>query len=148
MKDEQKIAQVNRAREIQNKHRYYQEHKHEIMNHSDAFGKLRAIDVWGISLPALDRMLERRGDGKIPAIDKRAMYPDGESYSQGVVKAFIRTMEELKNTISNLEDQLAGKDAIIAEKDKRIKQIQEDKQSFSGYQKEETIMQEFLRQIK
>lgn len=148
MKDEQKIAQVNRAREIQPKHRYYQEHKHEIMNTSDAFGKLRAIEEWGISLPALDRMLERRGDGKTPAIDKRAMYPDGESYSQGVVKAIIHTIEELKNTLSNLEDQLAGKDAVIAEKDKRIKQLQEEKQSFSGYQKEETIMQELLRQIK
>lgn len=150
MENAQKIAQVNRGKEIQSKRKYYQEHKHEIVKDAISFGPGYAMDKWGINLITLQQYIERSGNGKAPAIYKQAMYPDGESYSQGVVKAIIHTIEDLKDTISKLDDQLARKDAIIAEKDTKIKKLQEEKQSFGalGWQKEETIMEELLNQIK
>lgn len=133
------------------RHKRFQRQEGEIANYANAFGILAAMERYDIrSVLTVQKIMERRGDGKTPAVDKRAMYPDGESYCQGVVKAIIHTVEEFKDTISNLADQLAGRDAIIAEKDKRIKQLQEEKQSFGalGCQKEETIMQELLSKIK
>lgn len=135
----------------QERHKRYQRDEGVIVRDALAFGPIAAMDKHDVrSVLTIEKMMKRRCNGPVPIIDKPALYPSSESYCQGVVKGIIFAIEELKNTVSNLENLLAGKDAIIAEKDKRIKQLQHDRQSFGelGRQKEDTLMQELLNQVK
>ena len=126
------------------RHKRFQRQEGEIANYANAFGVLAAMERYDIrSVLTVQKIMERRGDGKTPAVDKRAIYPDGESYYESIVKSIVAT-------ISKLQGEVAQRDTRIAELRQEVDKLNVEKKSWAYLfqKKEETVMQELLSKIK
>lgn len=128
----------------QERHKRFQSQEGEIVNYANAFGILAAMDRYDVrSGFTIQKMMERRGDGKKPLVDNKAMFESGESYYESIVKGIVATISKLETTITQ-------RDTRIAELRQEIDKLQDEKRSFGslGRQKEETVMEELLEKIK
>lgn len=126
------------------RHKRFQRQEGEIANYANAFGVLAAMERYDIrSVLTVQKIMEGRGDGKTPAVDKRAMFQTSESYYESIVKSIV-------TTISKLQGEVAQRDTRIAELRQEVDKLNVDKKSWAYLfqKKEETVMQELLSQIK
>lgn len=157
MEKEQKLAQIQRGKEIQKRRKFYREREIQMVEYANLRGVGEAMEKFKydgrpITLTTLQKYIQRRKkvDERTPYVHNRAMYKDGESYGESIIKGILKTIEKFENTVAELEDQISKKDAVIEEKEEIIKNLKDEKNIWGSLfrGKEDTLMQDLLNKIK